>query len=179
MYVSKPRSWYRFCGNKVNGLMFRPSRLLERLFYGRYANPHGPILIKPVSTTKLAKLRQKLFNRNGLPAKTTLSLHCCDWCLTKCLLSKDLIFCWTALWNWASAILVGKQFASHLIMFFISSLDIKFDWTISELHFQSKSSCSLDAWPTWGHDGNWYPSSILEPLQGGVQQGGPTEGTTG
>ena len=44
---------------------------------------------------KNAKHREVLLNRNRLPAKNTLRLHCCDWCQTRFLLSKDakLDFC--------------------------------------------------------------------------------------
>ena len=43
-------------------------------------------LAQPVST-KLAKQRKGMLDRN---TKITLSLHCCDCCSTKCLLSKEM-----------------------------------------------------------------------------------------
>ena len=50
-----------------------------------HAIGHGPNLQAP----QLAKHIKVLFNSNMLPSEITLSLHCCDWCPTQCLLSKE------------------------------------------------------------------------------------------
>ena len=61
---------------------------------------------------------------NMLPAETTLSLHCCDWCLYRFL---SIIFCLTALW-YGSCCLEGFQSLTAILTMILSWFPVTEIW---------------------------------------------------